>query len=197
LNIILETEFSHVIDAPSLSLLIPIADYGLMAHDNESKKKASGLIGHICSLTSDPTDLLPYMDIIKPAIMNSLFDSLPDVRQTSAKAMGALSKGLGMEESLNLIQWLGEKLNDKKSAPTERSGAAHGYAEIMSSHGDRFLMDKFKDLIELVRDPKAHIRESYFTVFVYLPTTVDNFERYFGLLMPVFLDGLADDNDDV
>jgi hypothetical protein len=91
LNILLETQFVHVIDAPSLSLLIPIADYGLMAHNNESKKKASCLVGHICSLTSDPSDLLPYMDIIKPAIMNSLFDSLPDVRQTSAKALGALS----------------------------------------------------------------------------------------------------------
>jgi HEAT repeat protein len=37
LNLILETSFAHAIDAPSLSLLVPLLDAGLVAHDNKSK----------------------------------------------------------------------------------------------------------------------------------------------------------------
>jgi hypothetical protein len=41
LGALLETSFVHAIDAPSLSLLIPLVDIGLTMHDNSSKQKAS------------------------------------------------------------------------------------------------------------------------------------------------------------
>lgn len=34
LKVLLNTSFVHAIDAPSLSLLVPILDHGLMMHDN-------------------------------------------------------------------------------------------------------------------------------------------------------------------
>ena len=51
LNLILETQFAHAIDAPSLSLLVPLLDAGLTMHDNTSKQMAATLMGNICSLT--------------------------------------------------------------------------------------------------------------------------------------------------
>ena len=95
LTVLLETSFVHAIDAPALSLLVPILDSGLSMHDNVSKKMASHLMGNICELTQDPHDLLPYMKILMPAIKNSLFDSIPETRGSAAKALGSLSKGLG------------------------------------------------------------------------------------------------------
>ena len=68
-------------------------------------------MGNICSLTSDPSDLLPYMPILMPAVKNSLFDSIPEIRASSAKAMGSLSKGLGIENSQEMLVWLREYLN--------------------------------------------------------------------------------------
>jgi len=41
LNALLQTSFVHAIDAPSLSLLIPLLDIGLSMHDNNSKQMAS------------------------------------------------------------------------------------------------------------------------------------------------------------
>jgi hypothetical protein len=38
---LLKTSFVHTIDAPSLSLLIPLVDIGLTMHDNDAKQKAS------------------------------------------------------------------------------------------------------------------------------------------------------------
>lgn len=67
---------------------------------------ASQLMGNICSLTSDPADLLPYMTILMPAIKNSLFDSIPEIRASAAKAMGSLAKGLGIENSQEMLEWL-------------------------------------------------------------------------------------------
>jgi hypothetical protein len=34
LKLMLETSFAHAIDAPSLSLLVPLLDAGLTMHDN-------------------------------------------------------------------------------------------------------------------------------------------------------------------
>ena len=48
---LLETSFVHAIDAPSLSLLIPLVDIGLTMHDNVAKQRASQLVGNICLLT--------------------------------------------------------------------------------------------------------------------------------------------------
>jgi len=96
----------HKIDAPSLSLLVPLLDCGLMMHDNNSKQMAAQLMGNICSLTSNPSDLLPYMTILMPAIKNSLFDSIPEIRGSAAKAMGSLAKGLGIENSQEMLGWL-------------------------------------------------------------------------------------------
>lgn len=99
LVVLLETSFVHAIDAPSLSLLVPILDCGLFMHDNDIKQKAAHLMGNICSLTQNPEDLLPYMGILRPAINISLFDSIPEIRSSSARALGSLSKGLSLNNS--------------------------------------------------------------------------------------------------
>jgi len=41
-----------------------------------------------------------------PAIKNSLFDSIPEIRASAARALGSLSKGLGLANSADMIQWL-------------------------------------------------------------------------------------------
>jgi hypothetical protein len=124
LNLILETSFAHAIDAPSLSLLVPLLDAGLTMHDNQSKQMAAQLMGNICSLTQDPQDLLPYMSILLPAIKNSLFDAIPEIRASAAKALGRLSSGLGIKESHSMLNWLREHLDKPNISSSEKSGAA-------------------------------------------------------------------------
>mmetsp|Transcript_99860 Transcript_99860/g.137397 ORF Transcript_99860/g.137397 Transcript_99860/m.137397 type:complete len:115 (+) Transcript_99860:558-902(+) len=109
---LLDTSFVHAIDAPSLSLLVPLLDSGLMMHDNKSKQMAAQLMGNICNLTKDAKDLLPYMGILMPAIKNSLFDAIPEIRASAAKALGSFSKGLGIEHSKEKIHdWIINYLN--------------------------------------------------------------------------------------
>jgi hypothetical protein len=64
------------------------------------------------------------MKILIPAIKSSLFDSIPETRASAAKALGKLSKGLGLSNSLELLEWLKTNLGRTDLAPSERSGAA-------------------------------------------------------------------------
>ena len=59
-----------------------------------------------------------------PAIKNSLFDSVPEIRASSAKAIGSLSKGLGIKNSEELHAWLSGHLHAEGLTSTERIGTA-------------------------------------------------------------------------
>ena len=64
-----------------------------------------------------------------------MLDPIPDVRATSAKALGSIV-GVGEEEAgvVELIPWLILTLSSDKS-PVERAGAAQGLAEVLLTLG--------------------------------------------------------------
>lgn len=70
-------------------------------------------MGNICSLTQDPEDLLPYIKILMPAIKSSLFNSIPEIRASAGKALGSMSRGLGLENSQEILEWLNSVLNTR------------------------------------------------------------------------------------
>ena len=42
-----------------------------------------------------------------------------------------------------------------------------------------------------------HMRESYRTVMSYLPTSYDNFVTFLRPMLPIMIEGLADDSEEV
>ena len=99
LDVLLKTNFTHLIDAPSLSLLIPVLYNGLFSQNSHNNINAAVVVGHICELIQQPQDLIPYLGIIMPALRATLFSADPQVRGTAALAVGSLSKGLGLSNS--------------------------------------------------------------------------------------------------
>jgi hypothetical protein len=132
-----------------------------------------------------------------PAIKNSLFDSIPEIRASAAKALGSLSKGLGLENSDEMIVWLHSVLNQKQLHSSERAGAAQGFAEIISVHGIKFFEETMKLVFVKAQDTQPHIRESYRSVMVFLATCFDQFVKYLPKLLPIMIQGLSDDTEDV
>jgi len=197
LNLLLETSFVHKIDAPSLSLLVPLLDCGLMMHDNKSKEMASQLMGNICALVSNPADLLPYMAILMPAIKNSLFDSIPEIRASAAKALGSLAQGLGMENSQEMLGWLRGHLCSKTVTTAERLGAAQGFAELISAHGIPYYELNVEEVIIKSNDVDNDVREAYRSVLLFLASSYDFFVNELPKLVPIMIEGLADDKEEV
>lgn len=70
-----------------------------------------------------------------PALRATLFSADPQVRGTAALAVGSLSKGLGLDNSKELIIWLKSILKNPQGSSTQKSGAAHGLAEVITAHG--------------------------------------------------------------
>lgn len=92
LQSLLDTEFVHVIDPPSLALIMPTLKRTLELRSTESKKMAAQIIGNMYSLT-DKKDLTPYLPEVLPGLKSSLVDPVPEVRNVCAKALGAMVSG--------------------------------------------------------------------------------------------------------
>ena len=89
LQALLDTEFVHVIDPPSLALIMPTLKQTLDLRSTESKKMTAQIIGNMYSLT-DKKDLAPYLPEVLPGLKSSLVDPVPEVRSVCAKALGAM-----------------------------------------------------------------------------------------------------------
>lgn len=197
LDILLQTTFINSIDAPSLALLVPIVHRGLRERGAETKKKAAQIAGNMCSLVTDPTDMLPYIGLLLPEIKKVLVDPIPEVRSVAARAVGSLIRGMGEENFPDLVPWLLDTLKSDGSN-VERSGAAQGLSEVVAALGTEYFEHLLPDIIRNCSHQKASVRDGYLTLFKYLPRSLGvQFQNYLQQVLPSILDGLADENESV
>lgn len=210
----LGSEFVHAIDAASLSLLIPPLHRGLRDRSFELKKRSAAIVGSMCNNVSNPTDVVPYLGLLLPALRTTLLDAIPDVRRTSSRALGALAVSLGEKGLADLIPWLtgallgGVKANESwtigdkvlantVSSSAERSGAAMGLAEVSASMSEKRLEEVISRVLAAGRS-SAEAREGGLMLIASMPRALgERFEGRIGISLAAILQGLADDADSV
>lgn len=160
LDILLQTTFVNSIDAPSLALLVPIVHRGLRERSADTKKKAAQIAGNMCSLVTEPTDMIPYIGLLLPEIKKVLVDPIPEVRSVAARAIGSLIRGMGEENFPDLVPWLLETLKSDGSN-VERSGAAQGLSEVVAALGTEYFEQLLPDIIRNCSHQKASVRDGY------------------------------------
>uniref|UniRef100_A0A8C8M680 TOG domain-containing protein n=1 Tax=Oncorhynchus tshawytscha TaxID=74940 RepID=A0A8C8M680_ONCTS len=173
LQTLLDTKFVHFIDAPSLALIMPIVQRAFQDRSTDTRKMAAQIIGNMYSLTDQK------------------------VRTVSAKALGAMVKGMGESCFDDLLPWLMETLASEQSS-VDRSGAAQGLAEVMAGLGVEKLDKLMPDVVQTASkvDIASHVRDGYIMMFIYLPLTFgDRFTPYVGPIIPCILKALADENE--
>ncbi|KAL8544545.1 hypothetical protein ACS0TY_004932 [Phlomoides rotata] len=197
LDILLGTTFINTVDAPSLALLVPIVHRGLRERSAETKKKAAQIVGNMCSLVTEPNDMIPYIGLLLPEVKKVLVDPNPEVRSVAARALGSLIRGMGEDNFPDLVPWLLETLKSDGSN-VERSGAAQGLSEVVAALGTEYFEDILPDIIKNCSHSKASVRDGYLTLFKYLPRSLGiEFQNYLQQVLPAILDGLADENESV
>lgn len=198
LEALIECEFMHSIDAPSLAILVPILARALRDRLADLKRKSSAITGNICSMITDSKVLVPYLAQLLPGLKEVLVDPIPDVRSAGAKALGGIVKGVGEAELPELMPWLMGTLRVETS-PVERSGAAQGLAEVcLALESHERVLEILKDVLKLKTDSSPAAREGMQWMLSFLPATFgDSFASYIRLCLPVILFGLSDSAESV
>nr|XP_019554630.2 eIF-2-alpha kinase activator GCN1 [Aedes albopictus] len=196
LQSLLETKFVHFIDAPSLALIMPVVQRAFMDRSTETRKMAAQIIGNMYSLT-DQKDLTPYLPNIIPGLKTSLLDPVPEVRAVSARALGAMVRGMGESSFEDLLPWLMQTLTSESSS-VDRSGAAQGLSEVVGGLGVEKLHKLMPEIIATAErtDIAPHVKDGYIMMFIYMPSAFPNdFTPYIGLIINPILKALADENE--
>lgn len=196
LQTLLDTQFVHFIDAPSLALIMPVVQRAFMDRSTETRKMAAQIIGNMYSLT-DQKDLMPYLPTIIPGLKTSLLDPVPEVRSVSARALGAMVRGMGESSFEDLLPWLMQTLTSESSS-VDRSGAAQGLSEVVGGLGVEKLHKLMPEIISTAErtDIAPHVKDGYIMMFIYMPVVFTNeFTPYIGQIINPILKALADENE--
>ncbi|GIX96451.1 eIF-2-alpha kinase activator GCN1 [Caerostris darwini] len=196
LVVLLDTQFVHFIDAPSLALIMPVVQRAFQDRSTETRKMAAQIIGNMYSLT-DQKDLAPYLPNIIPGLKQSLLDPVPEVRSVSARALGAMVKGMGESSFDDLLPWLMQTLTSECSS-VDRSGAAQGLSEVIGGLGIEKLKSFMPEIITTAErmDIAAHVKDGYIMMFIYLPMVFKkDFTPYIGEIINPILKALADETE--
>jgi HEAT repeat protein len=194
LDALANTQFVNRIDPPSLSLIMPILDRALRDRHTETKKKATKIVGSMCSLT-DPISLKPYQKSLLEQLKVTLADPIPQTRSIAASALGLLVKG--MDVAGDVIPWLLEAMKSE-GGTIERSGAAQGLAQVISTSMDltTFKLQVLPKVLQMCSSPSASARQGNLHLFQYLPETIGmKFESMLSSVLPTIVAGLADDTE--
>jgi HEAT repeat protein len=192
----LNTKFVHFIDAPSLALIMPVIERAFKGKSTATRKMSAQIIGTMYSLT-DQKDLAPYLPSIMPGLKASLIDPVPEVRSVSAKALGAMVRGMGEEIVEELMPWLIETLTSETSS-VDRSGAAQGMAEVIGGLGVAKMNQFMPEIISTTErsDIPPHVRDGYLMLFIYLPMVFNkDFAPHIGRIIAPVLKSLADETE--
>jgi hypothetical protein len=199
LEVLIQTEFLHAIDSPSLALIVPILHRGLRDRGATTKRFSALIAGNICTMINDPKDFVPYLPTLLPDLQVTLLDPIPDVRSTSAKALGSLTRGLGEHVFLELRPWLISKLREESCSSAERSGAAQGLTEVLIASGTSMVEDTMRsEILPLRNYPDASTREGVLWMLTFLPPAMgQGFTSLIDVSLPALISGLSDDSEPV
>ncbi|RKF81296.1 eIF-2-alpha kinase activator GCN1 [Golovinomyces cichoracearum] len=191
LDSLIKVSFAHYLDAPSLALVVRILERGL-GDRSTTKMKSSQVIGSLAHLT-ERKDLVSHLPILVAGLKNAIVDPVPTTRATASKALGSLIEKLGEDALPDLIPGLMQTLKTETGAG-DRLGSAQALSEVLAGLGISRLDETLPTIIQNASSPKPGIREGFISLFVFLPVCFGNsFTNYLTRIIPLILQGLADD----
>ncbi|ONH69770.1 Translational activator GCN1 [Cyberlindnera fabianii] len=196
LDALIQTQFVHYIDGPSLALIIHVIHRGMHDRSAQTKRKACQIVGNMAILV-DSRDLLPYLHQLVSELEIAMVDPVPNTRATAARALGALVEKLGEEQFPELIPRLLDTLYDETKAG-DRLGSAQALSEVISGIGIRKLEELLPTILKGSTSPRATVREGFLPLLLFLPVCFGSqFAPYISQIIPAILNGLADTDESI
>lgn len=196
LDSLIQTQFVHYIDGPSLALIIHVIHRGMHERSANTKRKACKIVGNMAILV-DAKDLIPYLQQLIDEVEVAMVDPVPATRATAARALGALVERLGEDQFPDLIPSLLDTLGDE-SKSGDRLGSAQALAEVISGLGISKLEEILPTILEGVSNFRSSIREGFMPMLLFLPVCFGTqFAPYINQAIQPILAGLADTDESI
>ncbi|CAD6505328.1 BgTH12-00819 [Blumeria graminis f. sp. triticale] len=191
LDSLIKVSFVHYLDAPSLALVVRILERGL-GDRSATKRKSAQVIGSLAHLT-ERKDLVAHLPILVAGLKIAIVDPVPTTRATASKALGSLTEKLGEDVLPDLIPSLMQTLRSDTGAG-DRLGSAQALSEVLAGLGTTRLDETLPTILQNASSSKPEIREGFISLFIFLPVCFGNsFANYLTKVIPVILQGLADE----
>ena len=191
---LLETRFTHYVDIPALSLLVPILESGLKSHIPDVRKLAAQGVGGLMAVIPPSKGPQNYIDRLVVGLKNLLADPMPEVRNIAAQNMGQLCRFLGQKESKSIVQSLENTFLAAQIPHSERSGSVHAYSEITLRCQDCHLSTHIDYILDRTRADKSEVRAAFLGVLLFLPNYSDT---HLDAVLPAVLSNLSHPSDEV
>lgn len=196
LDALIQTQFVHYIDGPSLALIIHVIHRGMHDRSANTKRKACKIVGNMAILV-DTKDLIPYLQQLIEEVELAMVDPVPNTRATAARALGALVERLGEEQFPDLIPRLIDTLRDEGKSG-DRLGSAQALAEVISGLGIAKLEELLPTILDGVSSSHTYIREGFMPLLLFIPICFGaQFAPYINQIIQPILAGLADVDEDI
>jgi len=186
--------FLSLIDAASLSLLMPVIVRGMKERDSMSKKWSAQIFGSTAMLVQDVDSIRPYLKAMLPLLEGSLTDPVPEVQREAAKAFGVLEGVLPDFSRQRCQPWLFGKLRNGEIG--EQLGASLALAEVLLKMDKTFAAELMPELEEGCTSDKASIRRGFLELMDTIPQAIKmDFVPYIARLFPPMLMGISGDKE--
>lgn len=196
LDALIQTQFVHYIDGPSLALIIHVIHRGMRDRSANTKRKACKIVGNMAILV-DANDLIPYLQQLVDEVEVAMVDPVPNTRATAARALGALVERLGEEKFPDLIPRLLSTLSDDTKSG-DRLGSAQALAEVISGLGLSKLDELLPVILNGVTNFRSFVREGFMPLLLFLPVCFGaQFAPYISQIIQPILAGLAESDENI
>mmetsp|Transcript_23976 Transcript_23976/g.74311 ORF Transcript_23976/g.74311 Transcript_23976/m.74311 type:complete len:1431 (+) Transcript_23976:76-4368(+) len=186
--------FLSLIDAASLSLLMPVIVRGLKERDSMSKKWSAQIFGSTSMLVKDVESVRPYLKSVVPLLQTALTDPVAEVQREAAKAFGVLEQVLPEYSRKQGQPWLFGKLRNGEIG--EQLGASLALAEVFVKMDKGFAAELVPEIEVGATDEKASVRRGFLELLDTMPNAMKmDFVPYIKRLFPAMLMGISGDKE--
>lgn len=88
-----------------------------------------------CRLSFSHSRVRSLLLQVVPGLKTALVDPLPEIRGVTARAFGAMVRGMGESYFDDLLPWMLQTLSAGDVGQVDRAGAAQGLAEVLTALG--------------------------------------------------------------
>ncbi|KAL0222397.1 hypothetical protein RCL1_002251 [Eukaryota sp. TZLM3-RCL] len=195
LSKIVSAKLSHPIDAPSLSLVVPLIQRGMTSRNFEEKQNAVKAFIDV-SMLSSSSDLIGYIGSAINDIQRVVIDPIPAIRSVAATLCFTLTKKLGLASLSSLSSWTLEKLSSDPGSVV-RNGCAQAYAALISAAGSKVMETNVREITSRLLDPSlpAVSRDGNIQLLQSIPThySTGKFMRFVSESIPVIFSSFHSD----